>query len=45
MVHVAGDKHKEIASMEMVFLLMCGLSTGALTGSLIEAVFEATGFE
>jgi len=40
---VPGESDKEIASMEMVFLLMCGLSTGALIGSALQVVFDATG--
>ena len=40
---VQGDGDKEIASMEMVFLLMCGLATGAIMGSIIDEVFAATG--
>jgi len=40
---VKNESEKEIASMLMVFLLMCGLATGAVTGSILEAIFDAAG--
>lgn len=40
---VQNEDDKEIASMEMVFLLMCGLSTGAVAGSIIQVIFDSTG--
>lgn len=41
---VEGDEDKELSSMEMVFLLMLGLSAGAFTGSFIAFIFDSTGY-